>query len=356
MSPDSTDPLLSSPMTPLLTPLSDAAPCGDDLGQAYDPAFVALEAAAQGKPEREYGDKVYPAEPPDWRAVHEQALQVAARTRDLRVAVLLVRSGARVAGLQGAVQGLRLVHGLLAQHWDHVHPQLDASEGNDPTARLNALAPLTNAEAGLADLRAAALTGARGSLTVRAVELAYGGSDVEPQPDETVPTKEGVLQALTDAVQHWPDLGPLLQDGAAQVKGIVQQLDQHLGVGAGAGADFIGLGRLLRRLADLGLQVQGAPVPDDAAAGAMGGAAGDAAAAAGRSGGAATGPIASREDASRALDRVCEWLERAEPTNPAPLLIRRAQRLMTMNFLDIIRDVVPGGLEEVTRLAGVSGE
>ena len=32
------------------------------------------------------------------------------------------------------------------------------------------------------------------------------------------------------------------------------------------------------------------------------------------------GVIASRDDAMRALQRVCEWIELNEPSNPAPLL------------------------------------
>ena len=42
-------------------------------------------------------------------------------------------------------------------------------------------------------------------------------------------------------------------------------------------------------------------------------------------------------------------------TNPAPLLIRRSQRLMSKNFIDIIRDLVPDGLNQIEKLAGTSG-
>jgi len=54
----------------------------------------------------------------------------------------------------------------------------------------------------------------------------------------------------------------------------------------------------------------------------------------------------------RALERACEWIERNEPTNPAPLLIRRSQRLMTKNFIDIIRDLAPESLTQIEKLAG----
>jgi type VI secretion system protein ImpA len=66
------------------------------------------------------------------------------------------------------------------------------------------------------------------------------------------------------------------------------------------------------------------------------------------------GAIASREDAIRALDRVCEWMDRNEPSHPAPLLIRRAKRLISKNFIEIIRDLAPDGLSQVEKLAGTS--
>jgi type VI secretion system protein ImpA len=68
------------------------------------------------------------------------------------------------------------------------------------------------------------------------------------------------------------------------------------------------------------------------------------------------GTITSREDALQALQRASDWIERNEPSNPAPLLIRRAQRLMSKNFLEIIRDLMPDGLGQVEKLAGIANE
>src|SRR5437762_2056422 len=121
----------------LLAPLEGDTPCGPDI--EYDPAFLALEEVGAGRPERQYGDSIIPAEPPDWPAVYRQALELAGRTRDLRIAVWLVRSGARVNAMRGGLQGLQLVTGLIERYWDYVHPMLDASDNNDPTARLSAL-------------------------------------------------------------------------------------------------------------------------------------------------------------------------------------------------------------------------
>ena len=70
----------------LSEPLSEAQVCGPDL--EYDAAFKALEAAALGTPERQSGDVVVAAEPPNWPEVYDAALALARRTRDLRHAVL----------------------------------------------------------------------------------------------------------------------------------------------------------------------------------------------------------------------------------------------------------------------------
>ena len=68
------------------------------------------------------------------------------------------------------------------------------------------------------------------------------------------------------------------------------------------------------------------------------------------------GEIRTREDAVRMLDRVCGYLERHEPSNPAPLFIRRAQRLMTKNFLEIVKDLLPDSLSNLEKLAGEAVE
>lgn len=301
----------------LLSPLAEQAPSGDDLG--YDPAFVALEQAGAGKPERQYGDKVFPAEPPDWAAVQEHALALAARTRDLRVAVWLLRCGARVGGLAGAALGLRLLHGLLQRQWDSVHPQLDASDDNDPTMRLNALAPLATAEAALADLRGATIAAVRGSPTVRDVEL--GLRLAEPGPGETVSNEAGVLQALRDALARQPQLSAAATDALRAVEAIAALLVER--VGLDRAPDLSRLVTLLKALSGAMARAQGI----DDAGGAVAGAAHDAA-----SGTVPGGGIRTRADAVRELERVCDWLERNEPSNPAPLLIRRAQRLMNRVF------------------------
>jgi len=52
------------------------------------------------------------------------------------------------------------------------------------------------------------------------------------------------------------------------------------------------------------------------------------------------------------LEKACQYLERSEPSHPAPMLIRRAQRLLELNFFQIIEELVPEGLQKIESLAG----
>ena len=70
----------------------------------------------------------------------------------------------------------------------------------------------------------------------------------------------------------------------------------------------------------------------------------------------ASGKISSRADAKRMLEQVTDYLEKAEPAHPSPLLIRRAIRLLDMNFLDIMRELTPDAVSEIQRLGGIRDE
>ena len=277
--------------------------------------------------------------------MHEQALDLASRTRDLRVAVMLVRSSARQHGVQGYAAGLAIVAGLLERYWEHVFPVLDAQDKGDPTMRLNALRSLVDSDTGMADLRSADVGGLRPPLTVRHIELVTGAA--LPFTGEALPTQASVGQALAKVREQTPGLLDSMRQTHTEFKRIEAVLAEK-GV-AGAGPDLRPLGVLLKCLADSSHQARGTTAAADDS-----GAPADAQSARPWAP-APSSELRSRDDVVRLLDRACDWIERNEPTNPAPLLIRRAQRLMNKSFIDIIRDLVPEGLDQVEKIAGSAG-
>jgi type VI secretion system protein ImpA len=62
--------------------------------------------------------------------------------------------------------------------------------------------------------------------------------------------------------------------------------------------------------------------------------------------------IESRDDAIRALGRICAWIERNEPASPAPIFIRRSQELLKKSFIEIIRDLLPDNVKQIEHFAG----
>jgi type VI secretion system protein ImpA len=330
----------------LLSPVSEALPSGDDL--EYDPAFTALEASAQPKAEQQFGDTVIPAVEPEWRSLINDATDLLQRSKDVRVAVLALRAATRTQGINGFSLGLTLLLELLERFWDTIHPQLDAADNNDPTMRLNALAPLADGNSGcivLRDLYDCVIGTSRTVGAIRVRDIAIASNKLAATSGDAGYTMGQIEGALQDIRADQPEA----LEAAAGTAALVQKLEALLEAKTGRG-DHIDL-KPLRNITHLlrqkcsaaGGTVQDDDVPVDEAANAMGAA---------RPGGAVRGEISTRQDALQMLDKVILFLERTEPGNPAPLLIQRAKRLVGVSFMDIMNDLAPDALGSIQNITG----
>lgn len=324
---------------------SPEAPCGPNL--QYDQDFLALEQAARGREEQQYGDTVIPAQEPDWADVVKRASALLDRSRDLRIVHLLTRGLTRVEGLVGLRDGLGLARDLLERFWEPVHPQLTDEGEPDPVLRANAVGSFADVDGLIRDVRAAVFVKCPlGVFTVRDVEKvldpAVPAGDKATSADQLRSATRDLLAA--DAAMLGEAADALAATDAVR-KTAAAQFD------ATVAPDLTPLANLLKVLRNFiaGLRAELAPAGTDAAA-AVDAPSGTTAAPPA----AISGEIRSRDDAVRALERVCEYLAKSEPTNPAPLLIRRAQRLMSMPFLDIIRDLAPDATSQVEKITGAN--
>ncbi|MDE2087768.1 MAG: type VI secretion system protein TssA, partial [Xanthomonadaceae bacterium] len=71
---------------------------------------------------------------------------------------------------------------------------------------------------------------------------------------------------------------------------------------------------------------------------------------------APSGRIESPQDVIKKLDEICDYYARREPSSPVPHILRRAQRLVGMNFVDLMKDLAPGGLPEFQVISGSTEE
>lgn len=327
-------------------PIDGDSPCGPDC--EYDNEFLSLAQAVVGKPEQQFGDTVIPAIPPDWRQVDSLAQSLLGRTKDLRIVAWLTLANTQLTGLSAFAGGLKLMVTLCDRFWDEVHPRIEVDGDTDPYLRMNAISAFTGGsefsgeDQLLQALRSSVLTKAPVVLTYRDVELGFSKA-----PDATY-TQAQIESMLTDALTAGNTNVPLVQDAWHSYEALRKLVDER--VTTGDAPDMDRLGTVLKPVAQGIERMNSSATANDVDAASAEGT--DEAGTQGASRAGISGHVSSREDARRALERVCEYLERHEPSNPASLFARRAQRMLDMNFLDIMRELSPDSINQLETLTG----
>lgn len=334
----------------LLQEVSAADPCGENL--EYDTDFGDLERATHGKEEHSMGDVIVAAEEPDWADVEARAIELLARSKDLRIASYLAKAQLHTSGIEGFSRGLGLLRGLLERYWDNIFPQLDAEDDNDPTLRVNSTMSLSDPETVIHTLRVTPLVRSRsfGTVSYRDIALASGelssGNGAGGQGIDPAAIDAAFVECDLDALQATQGAVRAALDHVAAIEGTVTEK-----IGAANAPNLEELihllnaidkalaGKITARIGDGELADD-----DDAAATEQGGAAVES--------GGRPGPIRSREDVMRTIDRICEYYQRNEPSSPVPLLLRRAKRLVAKDFMEILRDMVPDGVTQAETITG----
>lgn len=337
----------------LLAPIDGGSPTGPDL--EYDADFLALERAAAPKAERVMGDEVKAAEEPDWKEVAEMALALLRRSKDLRVAVHLSTAWLRTSGMPGWAAGMGLIRGLLETFWDGVHPQLDAEDDNDPTARVNAVATIGSLDGTLAYFQTTPFVQSPrlGRFALRDLRIASG--ELKPSAPakgeaSTPPSMTEIEACCMDCPEEeLADAVEAINHSLEHVRAIDRVFSEHVGT---AGPDLKPLLADIQELKKF-LDAQFARRQPQAVAGgdAAGGGATDTIGVA-----ADNGRINSPQDVLRRIDEICDYYARAEPSSPVPMLLRRAQRLVGMSFVDLMKDLAPSGINELKVISGKTDE
>ena len=333
----------------LLAPVTPEDPCGADL--EYDPAFSEIDRLAQGKPEQQIGNTIVPAEEPDWKVVQKKAGDLLGKSKDLRVGAHLTRSLLHTQGWSGFGLGLGVLRGLIDRYWEGVYPRLDPADDNDPTMRVNVLSSFGEL-ATLGVVRATPLVSSRalGRFSIKDLEIAAG--DAAAPNGAEAPSMANIEGIVMDA-----DLGELQHTVTAlrECLEALTAIEATVGerVGAASGASFGKLPVLLRKAESF----LGNRLEQRTASGASGGASGsDGAGVAGGNGAAPQrsfgGAINSREDVIRALDAICSYYAKNEPSSPIPMFMERSKKLVMMSFVDIVKELVPDALSRVDILRG----
>ncbi|MDT8302459.1 MAG: type VI secretion system protein TssA [Sedimentisphaerales bacterium] len=343
----------------LLLEVNTEAPCGEDL--SYDASFLALEdmlrAKAGGGVVAGVEEEI---EEPNWREIREKSSELLKRSKDLRLVIYLTLSLLKMDGITGLRDGLALMRGLLERYWDGLYPQLDPDDNNDPLERINilqSLSPVTISEQDpikfkrrLAEVPLCNSV-QMGRFSLRDIQIAKDEITVSDElkakapnisvidaafQDTTTDELLAISQAAHEAIEHIGAVTGVFSERAAQ--GETPNLSGFQGV----------LGSIHKCLQEyLAKRGQGETVTEVNTT--------TAAVEQKKSGVSLSGDIQSVQEALLALDKVCQYYDRHEPSSPVPLLLRRAQRLVSKSFLDVIKDVCPDAVSRVQLICGTSG-
>ena len=334
----------------LLVPVREDAPCGDD---PWATAVLSeLETMIQGKPETQFSA----AEEPDWGALRARTLEVAATTKDLRVASILAATLLRTEGLAGFGSAVKLIRGYVEKFWDGVFPVLDATENNDPSERINALGSLSVPVGTDGDLLRI-IYGLRKAPLLSAPRTGRFGLEHYHAVREQTPWPAEAGSAPTAGLLD----GAKQEDGAEAVAAVVTTtqeiiadltaIENFFKTTAGP-SDFPSFELLRKELKHIVTWL------DVAAAGAeevaQGGGATDGGGGGGGGGGGPSigGAVRNRDDVLRALEAVISYYRVAEPSSPVPFLLRRAIRIVPMDFLEVMNELTPEVREKINMLVG----
>ena len=116
----------------LLTPISDSAPCGEDL--SFSTEFDAIaEMRREDDATLDQGEWVTALKSADWAGARARCAELlSTRSKDLRLAMWWAEASTLTDGYAGLQQGLTLCARLCDQYWDGLYPE---AEGGDMEQR-----------------------------------------------------------------------------------------------------------------------------------------------------------------------------------------------------------------------------
>jgi len=318
----------------LLAPISDDAPSGPDM--SYDDGRIAIESAFESSFSDDSGrDGDF-----NWQGTIDAIVTQLGQTKDVWLAVYLMRAGAFAGQLDTVQDGAAVLAGLLDRYWDTLHPQL---EEYGMQGRVGPCQSLSGIPEFLGPLRRMALVshprlGSYSSADFErfasngASEDGYGmfRAAMQELGTEEIAAVNEKVDAISNALQGVDGIFTMHADGE----------------GPSLNPCHEALQQLRKALKPFGPQAddgdEAENETDDASDD------GDSGQHAG--GGMRTGKIESRDDVLKTLDAIADYYRRREPSSPVPLAIQRARNWVTLDFMSILKDIAPESIAEADRV------
>jgi type VI secretion system protein ImpA len=339
----------------LLAPISEAAPCGEDLSFSDDFDRI-REARRNDDPTLAQGEWITELKSANWPEVATQTAKLLeTRSKDLQLAVWFAEAAARTQGLSGLALGYRLIAGLCERYWEPLFPALD--EG-DPEPRIGNLAWLAAGSPGwIASIPIVSARQGRFSKFDFDTARRRASNGDDGAAADGLPALAELDAAKRDTAHtFYRETIDAAEDCREALQAMETAIDARLGVDGPSfnkARDALSdLHNLIRRFAsEAGMRDVGeVPVAEDAFP------ASDAPRAPAMTGG--DGVLRSRREALAQLRAVADFFRKTEPHSPVAYLAERAARWGEMPLHDWLKRVVKddGTLNQLQELLGVEDE
>ncbi|MDP8730014.1 type VI secretion system protein TssA [Serratia marcescens] len=271
----------------------------------------------------------------NWHAIREQSAALLEQCFDLHVVLWFMRANLHIDGFSAVYQGITTIDGKYAEEGSTIFPQADMEPATD-------------------SFHAAALGWLATSSCLHEIKNSKIFPDTPLTTDELLNMRmdeqefSEVVKVLGQADSYFagrnmPSLKEQLSrgiDALERVENYANLQAEDYRLDCRQVRDYLALfSRQLLSLEQQELPEEIGAAPADAEAAEV----------------PATLPgkyIRSRQDVILLLDQVLDYFQNYEPSHPAPILIRRSQKMIGMDFATIVEELLPESLASLNQLSG----
>lgn len=337
--------------------------CGANLED--DSSFQNFFFESEGTPERFDGQTTTAAEPPDWRTVKKNALSFLEKTHDFKLISILSQAVLNTEGIIKFEECLRGISYLASNQWSEFYPPLDEDDG-DPMERISALGHLTDKAFILDIVKNTPIINSKvlGNISLHLIDRAVDASTKKNDSDLDIAQIKGVFKdsnaddllvfynATNLCITHFNTINQSFIEKAGNEYNVnfdaATTIFEHL---AGTIEKYgnikaepnkseanpennISSDENVEQVSSQTLSSESKMSVENFDINNM--------------------KLSSRHDVERCFDLICNYYEEFEPSSPIPILIKRSQKLVHLDFLDIVKDIFPDALDQVHKLGGIS--
>lgn len=327
------------------------------------PEFQALMVAATGKPERNMGESVIPAESPQWGDVRRMAREIAeSAPNQLVLHTYLIQAETNVDGFVGFQRSVEALEQLLGAGWDSMYPAPDLDDPDDMYyERVNLLHQLsdkTDPMSGQPDfpnsVHRLPLVDVRGigAFSARDIDICAGA--VTGSVEDQARCQEGLIRGAfaETGAEQLQELATALASVCASCQAIENLFAEKSGQ-----TGELSLQRLYERVNSCRIRFHeyadehiASLVSADSEEPDAGTDAGGLDPQPAQSAPAKTSSLGNRTMVLAAFDAILLYYQENEPSSPVRIFAHRASEFVDKSFFDILQELAPAHRDNLPEL------